>query len=216
MTKYEPLGKDCMLSIDEVKASILKYHNTTKDGEHTRFRSWKHCHTAFQKFRNDPTKHELLSLHLAYYLASWGMLRNSFLRSHDYLVHLPLVKVFVNGQFEKLYTEQTKECISLVLDAKTEINKAYKDNSPTDTLITKILLGVFGCTPAFDRYFIRATRKYGVSSGTFNENSLLQLWQYYEQHKKLFEQVNKQMGKEYTPMKLLDMCLWQIGFDENL
>jgi hypothetical protein len=37
-----------------------------------------------------------------------------------------------------------------------------KDFSPSDTLITKFLLGTVGCTPACDRYFILGFRRAGL------------------------------------------------------
>jgi hypothetical protein len=202
-----------MLEITKALEKIKEFHNKTKDGEHTRYKSWEHCHKAFLNYRNDTTKYELLSLHLYTYLASWGMLRNSFLLNHDYLVHLPLVKTLLSGKYEKLFTEQNEKYILLVMQAKKDVEKGYSKNYPTETLITKILLGIFGCTPAYDKYFKGATRKYNVSSGLFNETSLNKLWLYYNKHKTQFESLNM---PQYTPMKLLDMCLFQIGMDENL
>lgn len=78
------------LDIEKAIESIRKYQNTTADGKHTRYRSWEHCYNAFHDNRHLPDKTEFLSLHLAWYLASWGMLRNSFLMERDYLVHMRL------------------------------------------------------------------------------------------------------------------------------
>jgi len=46
---------------------------------------------------------------------------------------------------------------------------------------------------------------------------LKSLWDFYELHYDAFESLRKGLlidEIEYTPMKLLDMCLWQLGYDE--
>jgi len=206
------------LDIETAIKNIRKYHDTSKDGVHTRYRSWAHCYKAFRENRHNKDKVDFLCLHLAWYLASWGMLRNSFLLNRDYLVHEPLVKEIVSGRFESLFTDNhTPDMIPLTMEASKEILKAYAGNSITQTLITKILIGVFGCAPAYDRYFIGGAKKYKVCSVSWSQRSLTSLWQYYEHYREAFEKLRYELnieGLQYTPMKLLDMCLWQIGFDE--
>lgn len=56
-------------------------YDSMKDDPHHRYLSWEYCHEAFRLNRRpqiDATI-DYLCLHLAWYLASWGMLRNSFL-----------------------------------------------------------------------------------------------------------------------------------------
>ncbi|CUX42928.1 hypothetical protein BN3590_01386 [Clostridium sp. C105KSO15] len=82
----------------------------------------------------------------------------------------------------------------------TEIYRKKKTNHEnengrdlSDTLITKILLDVFGCTPAYDRYF--------------------------NQHKAAFEAIRFEISKngvEYPPIKIIDMCFCQIGYDHDI
>jgi hypothetical protein len=77
-------------------------------------------------------------------------------------------------------------------------------------------LGVFGCAPAYDKYFTQAVKKYKVCSSNFNERSLAQLYSFYNDNKEAFENLRKQFesnGTSYPPMKLMDMCFWQIGID---
>ena len=63
--------------------------------------------------------------------------------------------------------------LNLLEDASVRIRKAYADEQPsfegitnnaTDTLVTKILLGALGCVPAYDRYYVQAVRRYGISA----------------------------------------------------
>ena len=64
-------------------------YDSMKDDPHHRYLSWEYCHEAFRLNRRpqiDATI-DYLCLHLAWYLASWGMLRNSFLMQKDYKIH---------------------------------------------------------------------------------------------------------------------------------
>ena len=54
------------------------------------------------------------------------------------------------------------------------------DKGVTDTLVTKIMLGVFGNVPAFDSYF-----RLGSNMGTFNEHSLEQIKKFYDKNQKI-------------------------------
>lgn len=70
---------------------IDSYHND-KNG---RYRSYDHCRESFLKYKNDETMYNYITLNLYAYLASWGMLRNSFLMQKDYLFSKPVSKYFV-------------------------------------------------------------------------------------------------------------------------
>ncbi|MDL2217602.1 hypothetical protein LJC27_02980 [Christensenellaceae bacterium OttesenSCG-928-M15] len=213
-------GSRSTLDIGLAIKKTRKYHATIKDAQHTRYRSWEHCYRAFSSCSDNPDEvHiEYLCLHLAWYLASWGMLRNSFLMNHDHLIHTPLLRKLLTTHFRPLFIDaQTEKSIPLTLEAADVIQTSYPVQSVTDTLITKILLGIFGSAPAYDRFFKDAARKYSVCTGVFGEKSLKQLWQYYQEHVIDFEDVRKRLscgGTQYTPMKVLDMCLWQIGYDD--
>lgn len=207
------------LDIDTAVQSIRKFHGTTKEGEHTRYRSWAHCYKAFREYRHDEKNLDLLCLHLAWYMASWGMLRGgSFLLRMDYLVHKPLIETVLSGKYDLLFRdEHGSHMIPIILEFANEISEAYGSRPLTDTFVTKIILGIFGCTPAYDRFFKYAARKFKLCSGSLNENSLESLWRYYEEHNQAFEALRAELsieGQHYTPMKLIDMCLFQIGVDE--
>lgn len=215
-----PVKNHSTLAIEQAIKKTQKYHATIKDAQHTRYRSWEHCYRAFSACKDntpDERQIEYLCLHLAWYLASWGMLRNSFLMNHDHLIHKPLLHKLLTPHYTPIFIEnQNEKSISLTLEAAAEIQSTYPVQSITDTLITKILLGVFGSAPAYDRFFKDAARKTSVCTGTFGEKSLTQLWHYYREYNEDFERLREQLssgGIQYTPMKILDMCLWQIGFD---
>ena len=92
-------------------------------------------------------------------------------------------------------------------------------NKVSSTLITKVLMGTFGCVPAYDRYFIDGVKDQKVSTGNYNLSSLLKLVDFYEENYSELEQARFKMevcGLPYPQMKVLDMGFWQIGFDKDL
>ncbi|MEK7664769.1 MAG: hypothetical protein AAB361_01360, partial [Patescibacteria group bacterium] len=61
------------------------------------------------------------------------------------------------------------------------ISALGKENKPSDTLITKIMLGVFANVPAFDKYFRKSFKIH-----SFNKKSLLKIKNFYEKNKDVF------------------------------
>lgn len=59
------------------------------------------------------------------------------------------------------------------------INGEEKLVTVTDTLASKILLGVYGIVPAYDRYLKEALKLHGISQ-QFNEASLMELVNFYQ------------------------------------
>lgn len=224
-----------MKTIDKIINSSTKFYNDLLSDNHGRYRSWEQCYTAFCDARsNSNIDYDYLSLILAFYLASWGMYRgSSFLLQRDYKVHTPVVKEIMKNKYDclvgiKCVEYKKPEIRKLVFnDLKENLKDHYRkerlkvvDNEPdadiSDTLITKILMGSLACVPAYDRYFIDGIKKEGVSTGNYNENSILKLVKFYENNNEELEKVRKQMRvdkREYPQMKVLDMGFWQIGFD---
>lgn len=204
----------CTLDVQTAVSAISEYYSTTKTGEHTRYLSWEHCRRAFSENWADPSKTKYLCLHLAWYLASWGMLRNSFLFQNDYLIHKNVVQKLCSKPYNQLFKESTPN-IELIMQATEIVRNGYGKYKVTDTLVTKILLGIFGCVPAYDRYFKDGIQRNGLA-GTFDANTLQCLWNYYLENKTYIDSACTEIGIPldlYTPMKLMDMCFWQIGYN---
>ncbi len=124
---------------------------------------------------------------------------------------------------------KNQENLGLLFELKKKISEYYvkyrvgngeecasESKKPTDTLLSKILLGTLGCVPAYDRYFRDAVRRYEIASGSFSRNSILSLCKFYEENEIELEKVRAGMklecsGIEYPQMKLLDMAFWEIG-----
>ena len=80
-------------------------YDSMKDDPHHRYLSWEYCHEAFRLNRHpqiDATI-DYLCLHLAWYLASWGMLRNSFLMQKDYKIHADVVRLIYQPEWDDLW-----------------------------------------------------------------------------------------------------------------
>ena len=76
----------------DFKTTIEKYYKQIKEGH--RFLSWEHCYLYFYEKRENINP-DYGALMLFSYLASWGMLRGSFLMDHDYKIHADLVEKLV-------------------------------------------------------------------------------------------------------------------------
>lgn len=220
------------LPVDVAVKHIKDYFKETLDDPHGRYLSWCHCYNTFTKNRHASDKKTLdyLSLHLAFYLASWGMYRgSSFLLQKDYKVHIPVVKIIQEEKFNPLCGITAENLIEdrnldLLDELSERIRKSYADEKPsfsgkvnntTDTLITKILLGTLGCVPAYDRYYVQTVKKYKISSDHYNRKSVQNVASYYIENKYSFEKLRKSLcayGTEYPPMKLMDMCMWQAAY----
>lgn len=211
---------------------IRAYFEQTAIDPHSRYFSWEHCYKAFLMHRNekDDQTADYLALHLAFYLASWGMYRGStFLLQKDYKVHIPIVKIIQEEKYDPLVGISAKDLckeqnLALLEDIGERICECYaaerpaidgKVNAASDTLITKILLGTLGCVPAYDRYYKESVKKYHISSGKYNSDSVYRVAKFYCDHEDEFERLRLELSErriEYPPMKLMDMCFWQDGY----
>lgn len=242
------------------------YNNCLGNG---RYKSWEHCKNFFdnfagtfyknisskkdQNFNNtetieqsiDKDQLDLLCLHLAFYLASWGMYRGSaFILQYDFTVHKKAILTLLKSKYEKLWIInidkdsennffKNADTSSLLFDLIAELKECYKendenneDNEPTDTLLTKILMGTMGCIPAFDRYFIAGLTKHYKEqtnknkaprrSGSLNKDIFEKLYELC-QNVNLFINCDYQYyNKTYPKMKLLDMYFWELGFEKDV
>ena len=141
--------------LDIEKSSVDKYlSNMVQDSNH-RFKSWEYCYTVF----GNSDSVDYLSLHLAFYLASWGMYRGSCgILWKDYTIHMDAVNIIRKfhslrkewftmddvSQIMELYNA-LKDYYSKITYYKPENKTSSLNLAATDTLITKIMLGTIGC-----------------------------------------------------------------------
>ena len=212
---------------EEIQHILSEYSDRIKNEKNNRFLSWEHCYTCFYRARQDKTNVDIdyLSLQLAFYLASWGMYRGStFLLQKDYKIHIPVVEEILKAKYDDLLGITCKdividknmnaleECIGFLKQYYDKVRRTTKSNDVrndlSDTLITKTLLGVLGCVPAYDRFFRSGIRHYHIARG---------ISKFYEKNFKILEEVKNDLLIEesisYPQMKIIDMLFWQIGVD---
>ena len=228
------------LTEQRIRTSIQKFYNTIKNDENARYKSWEYCYKIFGENQNktEPETIDLLCLHLGFYLASWGMYRgSSFLLQKDYKVHKDAVLEMQKEKYnilrsatpEQLISKDSLKAIEELHEKLQEIYLSIKKTvtesktSITDTLITKILMGVYGCVPAYDRYVKYTLKEYDIGHPSFCSSRLkerlIELSKFYLEWKSVIDDENQKInsnGINYPCMKILDILFWQIGFDDDI
>lgn len=213
-----------MVVTGEIYDRVCEFYQEITADSNARYKSWEHCYGYFQQHKacvKDEKVLDLMSLHLAFYLASWGMLRgSSFLLKKDYRVHIEPIKILMSDKYKILHNITARELkksetIALLLECRDEVSKEYacqkNCSPPSGTLITKIFLGVYGCVPAYDRYFKSGAKHSGIVA-SFNEKSIKGICDFYINNEAEFESAKKKIDNNlYTDMKLIDMYFWQLG-----
>jgi len=202
-----------------------------------RYASFDYCFNYFQGFKDkaEITKDMRRScLELGFYLASWGMYRGAgFLLQKSVRIFEPVMVYIVSPECDVWgidvdnYTKDGN--INKLIKCAGKIEEILKVHKPTrtdwDTLVTKIMLGVFGNVPAFDTYF-----KIGSGLKTFDEHSLGKIKNFYDDHKNKITQKLKTFDdkspneeeanyrytdRHYTNAKIIDMIFFTKGFLED-
>lgn len=225
-----------MEAIDELIDAAQAFYDDARANENGRSLSWEHCYRVFRDARTDPSPdYDYLSLHLAFYLASWGMYRgSSFLLQKDYKVLVPVVEEILKPEYDCLFgiacadvrnsdvwKQYTKlyDYISYYFHRIREEVRGREVATPVSpVLITKILLGTLGCVPAYDRFFGIGAKYLGLEKDTYQKKSLDELADFYEAHNDRLEEARRGFevdGLIYPQMKLLDMGFWQVGFERD-
>ncbi|MCG9875388.1 MAG: hypothetical protein MH321_11455 [Leptospiraceae bacterium] len=192
-----------------------------------RYASFDYCHNHFQSFKEEgkiekianSENMEMSCLHLGFYLASWGMLRgSSFLLEKSIKYYEPLI--YNITKFDKKIWEidvdnYKEDNINLLIECKEMIHSSLKKEKLTDTLATKIMLGVFANVPAYDAYF----RK-GFKVHSFGHKTLRMIADFYEENKNIINKLKimtldfssgKETSRRYTKAKIIDMICFIEG-----
>lgn len=212
-----------MKNIDFIISRGQAFHDKSTK-ENSRYKSWGYCYAIFQEAHNKKNlnneDYNNLCLHLAFYLASWGMYRgSSFLIYRDYLIHKEVVELILSEEYRELWnlkiTDYEKEEIQLLIKKLSEkisgkyktiresVNKEKKEEIVTDkdederendiskTLITKVLMGTIGCVSAYDRLFVNGLKQYDISPRIYGTNSITTLTKLYCEYPE-FEKFRKE------------------------
>jgi hypothetical protein len=191
-----------------------------------RYASFDYCFNYFQQARESEAtadldigeKLELSCLNLGFYLASWGMMRGSGgLYRRSLREFAPVIKIIAAEPPESWDLDvpgYSQDGITAVLQLGSRIQNAYTI-SASPVLVSKTMLGVFGCVPAFDRYVCS-----GLDGAKFNRQALTEIREFYEDQRSTLDAVRiptldfmtkKDTSRCYTQAKIIDMILFEEG-----
>ncbi len=196
-----------------------------------RYASFDYCFNYFKSFHENDKVEEIASqdnlqmscLQLGFYLASWGMLRGSTFLLQKSVKHFEaLIKEIASmdtSQWEIDVDVYSDENIDKIICSKKRIRKTLGNQSEyaSDTLISKIMLGVFGNVPAFDDYF---SKGFGMNK-SITKNNLLILRDFYKKNRNEIDNhrirtidfhTGHETDRSYTKAKVIDM----VGFIEGM
>lgn len=132
-----------------------------------------------------------------------------FILQKDYKVHTPIVEEILKPEYDCLFGLACADLRNS--DIRGQYTKLYKfidghfdpirnevagrvvESQVSPILITKILLGTLGCVPAYDTFFEKGVRHLGLKEKNYNEDSLLELADFYEAHNDRLEEARRGM-----------------------
>lgn len=197
-----------------------------------RYASFDYCFNYFRSFQEQGKLESLGSdehlqmscLQLAFYLASWGMLRgSSFLLGKSIRFYESVILAISQMPpvlWEVDVDSYTSAHITLLLDCARKLREVLGEkNHPSDILVTKIMLGIFGSVPAFDTNF-----QHGFGINTFSRKSLEKIAAFYNANQAIIEKyriptVDFLSGRDthwlYTRAKVIDMIFFIEGSNKR-
>lgn len=192
-----------------------------------RYASFDYCHNYFASFAEAGRAAELAApgnleqscLQLGFYLASRGMMRGSTVLLTKSLRYLePWVRWVAQAPSALWRTDVNAydaRSVDLILSAAVSLRRAVAPDPVTDTLATKILLGVFACVPAFDANF-----RAGFGAATFSRGSLARVAAFYGDNRDLVDahrvptldvRTGRDTARLYSRAKVIDMIFFTEG-----
>jgi hypothetical protein len=211
----------------DIEANLTSFlENRTPEA---RYASFDYCFNYFQEARESGDTaaladgdHRMLScLQLGFYLASWGMMRGSgdlLQRSVRDLV--PVIEMIAAEPSSTW--DLDANCLGTRTDEVLALSRRVRQAftvPASDTLVTKTMLGVFGCVPAFDRYF-----RTGFGCQTLCANALLRVGNFYMDHQAMIDArrvftLDFDSGLDtkrlYSRAKIIDMIFFQEGLNRE-
>ena len=219
-----------MKNID-ININLEKYISEIQPN--SRWVSFDYCYNYFYQYRGEKLVDDIEKscLVLGFYLASWGMFRGkSHLSQHSLLIYQPVI-IYIS-KLDDSYWEidvdnYDETSINKIIKVYNDIKKEIIPRNTHLTVVTKILLGVFGFIPAFDTNFSNGFREiYKGNDGggfrTVNQNNLILIKKFYESNKEKIDTYQnnqftidfnscKKTTIKYTKAKIIDMYGFQIG-----
>lgn len=189
--------------------------------------SWNYCYGWFNHDRSAPYDLRRDCLELGYYLANWGMFRGSgVLMTTNLAAWRPTIDV-ITAHHEAM----RRVDLAGADDEWFDLERVYRElgraipGTPTATLVTKVMLGVWGCVPAMDTYALAGIRRHRERDGqrgigTFNRRLYDYLSEVRSDHRDLIDRLrdsalstfdNSTWKTQIPAGKVLDMYFFQLG-----
>lgn len=214
---------------------IHKY-NTYESGPFPRAHAWEFLYDYIWSAQGDWTsltnKNNLdkTALQIGFYLANWGMFRGrSFLMYSNLNLFRELAKVLFTGKGQQLHdlsivdfaprAPNLAQNQSLFDSVIQKIEEIAPDNSWSNTLKSKILMGTWGECPALDTYYTIGLKKifgqdarYRVVTGE-GMTATYDLIRAAKKFGAFPTQTTREHSLKYPDGELLDMAVFQFGFE---
>jgi hypothetical protein len=218
-----------MMKQDDFEEIVGKF-TALEQPEH-RYSSFDYCYNYFYTIDDLTKDMEKSCFELAFYLASWGMFRgSSFLLQKSAKYFVKTIE-YINSLENKFWEIDVNNYDNIIIEQLIEIyNKldrlVVEGLSRSITLVTKMMLGIFGFVPAYDEYFCQTFRV--VTNGkcgfrSFNKESLKIIKEFYDVNKISIDElsnktftydfiIGNKTNIKYPRAKIIDM----FGFTYSL
>ncbi|MET0765413.1 MAG: hypothetical protein ABWY29_11140 [Blastococcus sp.] len=215
-----------------IEGLIARYNHERRP--ESRHRSFDYCFNYFRTQSENGNRPEQLvtegrlqlsCLQLGFYLASWGMFRGrSALLAHSVKGLEPAIRAVADAPKEIWDLDldgYDDDGIALILEVRDALRRELPGQSSTDTLVSKTMLGVFGCVPAFDRFFRVGSARHGLRAQYLDPRSLQTIGSFYADHRAVIEKhreptldvaTGEASEHRYTRAKVVDMIFFSAGY----
>lgn len=201
--------------------------------------SFDFCYNYFSSHKGNLVGENLQTscMQLWSYLASWGMLRGSSQLLQCSPASLKTIIKYINDnpdyEIDLTDSEYIKKVLNLYNDIDHIIEKEFIKRTKNDesqdvqkerkTLVTKIMLGVYACCPAFDVNFCKTFRTSTI--GPLTKKNVQIVVNFYKEHQTFFTDYKKRQtlcfdeynnySRPYSIAKLIDMYGFMAGLGKD-
>lgn len=217
------------MSVD-AEANLRRYLEERHDPS-ARYASFDYCFNYFRSHYEagqaeslaDRDFMQMSCLQLGFYLASWGMFRGSTtLLTRSAHCFRPVIEAIVAAPalaWEADVADYDSETVTELIRIGRDLGRVLPGGH-SDTLVTKTMLGVFGCVPAFDTYFRR-----GIGTSGFRPAGMRKVHDYWQRNSELIERHRVRTldfdsgghtARRYTQAKVIDMIFFIEGANRSM
>ncbi|MFH0733108.1 MAG: hypothetical protein V1773_01500 [bacterium] len=219
-----------MVNTHCVKCAVKEFKDIIEPDH--RYSSFDYCYNYFYNKRGTELTNDIEKscLVLGFYLASWGMFRGSSFLLQKSAKYFQKTIEYIATLDEKIWLIDVPDYIddiNIITEIYTNLKSTLIPKGKKDlTLITKVMLGVFGFVPAFDKYFTDAFReiykKEGCGFSSFNAKSLGHIYSFYKANRDEIDNIadntytfdfltNEKTQIHYPKAKIIDMYGFTVG-----